>query len=65
MYKIPSEKKKKCTDDLDDILILYFDFHSFLQSDAGVETNLLIMFKIFIVFWEETFLLSFHEGCCL
>lgn len=38
---------------LDDILILYYDFHSFLQSDAGVETNLLMMFKVFIVFWER------------
>lgn len=33
-------KTKICTDDLDDILIFYFGFHSFLQSDAGVETNL-------------------------
>lgn len=32
--------RKICTDDLDDILIFYFGFHSFLQSDAGVETNL-------------------------
>lgn len=36
------------------ILIFLFDFHSFLQSDAGVETNLMIiMFKVFIIFWEE------------
>lgn len=33
-------KTKICTDNLDDILIFYFGFHSFLQSDAGVETNL-------------------------
>lgn len=51
MYKINTEKI--CTDNLDDILIFYFDFHSFLQSDAGVETNLLIMFKVFIIFWER------------
>lgn len=52
MYKSNTEKKI-CTDVLDDILIFYFDFHSFLQSDAGVETNLLIMFKVFIIFWER------------
>lgn len=46
-------RKKICTDDSDDILIFYFDFHSFLQSDAGVETNLLMMFKVFIVFWKK------------
>lgn len=49
MYK---RYRKMCTD-VDDILILYFDFHSFLQSDAGVETNLLIMFKVFIIFWQR------------
>lgn len=46
-------RKKICTDDSDDILIFYFDFHSFLQSDAGVETNLLMMFKVFIVVWKK------------
>lgn len=58
-------RKKICTDD---ILIFYFDFHSFLQSDAGVETNLLMMFKVFIVFWKKkrnVFLLlpSVGNGC--
>lgn len=62
-------RKKICTDDSDDILIFYFDFHSFLQSDAGVETNLLMMFKVFIVFWKKkkrnVFLLlpSVGNGC--
>lgn len=56
MYKINTEKI--CTYDLDDILIFYYDFHSFLQSDAGVETNLLIMFKVFIIFFPERFFFS-------
>lgn len=53
MYKINTEKI--CTYDLDDILIFYYDFHSFLQSDAGVETNLLIMSKVFIIFFPQRF----------
>ena len=53
--------KKLCTDDLDYILIFYFDFHSFLQSDAGVETNLLQLFKVFIVFLEETFFIFYFQ----
>lgn len=57
VYKINTEKI--CTYDLDDILIFYYDFLSFLQSDAGVETNLLIMFKVFIIFSQrEIFFLS-------
>lgn len=65
MYKINTEKI--CTYDLDDILIFYYDFHSFLQSDAGVETNLLIMFKVFIIFSQRDFSFFFHvdEGCLL
>lgn len=53
VYKINTEKI--CTYDLDDILIFYYDFHSFLQSDAGVETNLLIMSKVFIIFSHRDF----------
>lgn len=56
MYKINTEKI--CTYDLDDILIFYYDFHSFLQSDAGVETNLLIMFKVFIIFFPREIFFS-------
>lgn len=57
MYKINTEKI--CTYDLDDILIFYYDFHSILQSDAGVETNLLIMFKVFIIFFPRERFFSF------
>lgn len=63
MYKINTEKI--CTYDLDDILIFYYDFHSFLQSDAGVETNLLIMFKVFIIFSQRDFFFQVDEGCLL
>lgn len=57
VYKINTEKI--CTYDLDDILIFYFDFLSFLQSDAGVETNLLMMFKVFIIFSQSEIFFSF------
>lgn len=60
MYKINTEKI--CTYDLDDILIFYYDFHSFLQSDAGVETNLLIMFKVFIIFSQRDFLFKLMKA---
>lgn len=64
------KKTKICTDDLDDILIFYFGFHWFSQPNAGVDTNLWIRFKVFIIsserflfFNRSLFLLKGQKKC--